>query len=111
MDETTGKIVWSVGPETLNAHGLDTPDALGIALSKPVQDLHRDLLEKSSDKGVNVQPIVTCRPSTSLQIMVQRAVESGSSRLWVVDEQDRPIGVVQLTEIIACIMSSEDRKK
>jgi CBS domain containing-hemolysin-like protein len=111
VDETTGKVLWSVGPETLNAHGLDTPDALGIALSKPVQDLHRDLLEQGSEKEVDVQAVVTCKPSTSLQSMVRRVVESGRSRVWVVDDSERPIGVVLLTEMIACIMSSEDRKK
>ena len=110
VDDTTGKVLWSVGPETLNAYGLHTPEALGIALSKPVQDLYRDLLEQGAAKQVDVQAVVTCTPSTSLQDMVKRVVESGRCRLWVVDDDERPIGVVLLTEMIACIMSSEERK-
>ena len=111
VDDDTGKVLWAVGPETLNAHGLDTPEALGIALSKPVQDLYRDLEEMGMEKGVDVQRVVTCKPTTGLQLMVKRAVESGTSRLWVVDDDEKPIGVVLLTEIIACIMTSEERKK
>ena len=75
-----------------------------------MQDLYRDLLEQGAAKQVDVQAVVTCTPSTSLQDMVKRVVESGRCRLWVVDDDERPIGVVLLTEMIACIMSSEERK-
>ena len=105
-DAETDKLVWSVGPETLNAHGLDTPDALGISLSKPISELYRDLVEV----GVEFQRAITCTPKTSMRQLVKAAVESGANRLWVVDDDEKPIGVVLLSEIISRIMEREGEK-
>ena len=102
-DAETDKVVWSVGPETLNAHGLDTPDALGISLSKPISQLYRDLQEA----GVEFQQAVTCTPKTSMRQLVKTAVETGANRLWVVDDDEKPIGVVLLSEIITRIMDKK----
>ena len=49
----------------------------------------------------------TCTPETPLRFLVKTVVESNAHRVWVVDEEGRPIGVVSLTNIIAAIMRSD----
>ena len=104
-DSETGKVVWFVSPETLNAPGLDTPDALGIALSKPVCDLYRDL------EGQGRKEAETCKATASLIDMVRQMVESSAQRLWVVDDSERPVGMVSLTMIIECVMDAHASRK
>ena len=50
---------------------------------------------------------VCVTPDTSMREMVKLIVETNSHRLWVVDSEKRPIGVVSLTNMIGCIMKTD----
>ena len=43
--------------------------------------------------------------------MVRQMVESSAQRLWVVDDSQRPVGMVSLTMIIECVMDAHASRK
>jgi predicted transcriptional regulator len=47
--------------------------------------------------------IVTVRPHTSLPQLVRQIIDTGTDRVIVLDESDRPIGVVSATEVLSAV--------
>ena len=45
-----------------------------------------------------------CSPETDLKEMIRLVVENEAHRIWLVDGDKRPIGVVSLTNMISAIM-------
>jgi CBS domain-containing protein len=46
------------------------------------------------------QSLVLCRPGSSLSEVVAMLVASKVHRVYVVDEQERPVGVVTITDVL-----------
>eukprot|EP01043_Picozoa_sp_COSAG02_P049835 COSAG02_NODE_5050_length_4694_cov_6.388466_3_plen_744_part_00 len=104
VDSETGEIKWYISADTLKAAGSTGPE-LATCLSKPIEDLYEVLVKQPEFK----KP-VCITPDASMLEMVKVIVETNSHRLWVVDSAKRPIGVVSLTNMIGCIMKTEDKK-
>ena len=126
IDSESGAIIWYVSPDTLKVAG-DTSKELAIALSKPIADLYETVQSKET-----LKPPVIISPNTNMTEMVKLIAEvrphpcrkppllpqtlsdrvactqTKAHRLWVCDDAKRPIGVVSLTNMIQCIMKSEE---
>lgn len=87
VDEA-GKIIGEVVPET--AHFISSPDnggQIGIAaLSQSV-----DKLAASMQKSATLP---TCQADTPLHELLRICVESGRGQVWVLDGEERPVGMV-----------------
>ena len=104
VDSETGEIKWYVSADTLKLAGRSGAE-LATCLSKPIEDLY-DVVVKQPD----FKAPVCIAPDASMLEMVKLIVETNSHRLWVVDSAKKPIGVVSLTNMIGCIMKTEDNK-
>ena len=126
IDSESGAIIWYVSPDTLKVAG-DTSKELAIALSNPIADLYETVQSKET-----LKPPVIISPNTNMTEMVKLIAEvrphpcrkppipaanlsdrvactqTKAHRLWVCDDAKRPIGVVSLTNMIQCIMKSEE---
>jgi Ca2+-binding EF-hand superfamily protein/CBS-domain-containing membrane protein len=101
VDSETGEIKWYISADTLKLAGKSGPE-LATCLSKPIEDLYDVVVKSPAFK----KP-ATITPETPMLDMVRLIVETSSHRLWVVDGQERPIGVVSLTNMIQCIMKTD----
>ena len=53
----------------------------------------------------------TCKPDDTMAEMVQRVVEGHHHRLWMVDDDNKPTGVISLTDLIAAAIDRMDLLK
>ena len=53
----------------------------------------------------------TCKPDDTMAEMVQRVVEGHHHRLWMVDDDNKPTGVISLTDLIATAIDRMDLLK
>jgi len=44
--------------------------------------------------------VLTCKPNWTLKSVVEKLAETGVHRLWIIDDNKKPIGVVSLTDCI-----------
>ena len=101
VDSETSEIKWYISADTLNLAGKSSGH-LATCLSKPIEDLYDAVVKQPAFK----KPVCVT-PDTSMREMVKLIVETNSHRLWVVDSEKRPIGVVSLTNMIGCIMKTD----
>jgi CBS-domain-containing membrane protein len=72
-----------------------------------VIDLH-GVPEDDVEQFMTTDP-VTARPGTPLAELAQRMVDAHIHRLIVVDADDRPVGIVSSTDILAAVARSAQR--
>jgi len=79
---------------------ISASDLRGISPEELAQQLGLDVISflKARHSGKLRRP-VTCRPSDSLYAVVDQLVSQALHRLWLVDDSNRPIGVVSMTDI------------
>ena len=104
VDAETGKLTWYISSDTLKLAG-ETGQELGLSLSKPISDFYSKLHEGTA----GFKSPVTCKPDTRLLKLVKLVVETDAHRVWVVDDDEKPIGVVSLTNIISAIMRTDQK--
>jgi len=54
----------------------------------------------------SMQP-VCCRRDTTFEVAIKEMISSGVHRLWVVNDDYHPIGVVSMTDILRCVANYE----
>ena len=104
VNSETGAIMWYISADTLKLAGTNGSE-LAVCLSKPISHLF-DVVKKQPV----FKPPASITPDISMLDMVAKIVETHSHRLWVVDSSNRPIGVISLTNMIQCIMKTENKK-
>ena len=63
------------------------------------------LVQKSRALEANARPAVVCvRTSTTLVDIVKRLAATGLHRVYVLDEHEKPIGVISLRDLIRYIL-------
>jgi len=62
--------------------------------------------------GMSKLPVATCFLSSSLSFVLLKIMALHVHRLWIVDESEKPIGIISLTDIMQAVISQkqEDRK-
>jgi CBS-domain-containing membrane protein len=68
-------------------------------LLKPV----KDYLEQYHPESFNT---LTARPETLLRDVIKEAAEGGVHRVWVLDADNKPCGVVALRDMIDCVLNT-----
>ena len=72
-------------------------------LVKPIKEL------REISGGDDSMPIYTCKLDETLEVMVARVAKHKARRLWVVDDESKPIGVISLTDLISAIIGRNDK--
>jgi CBS domain-containing protein len=63
------------------------------------------LVQKSRMLEANARPAIVCvRITTSLTEIVKRLAATGLHRVYVLDEEEKPIGVISLRDLIRFIL-------
>lgn len=57
--------------------------------------------------GMSHFPVVSCTPQTTLQHILLRLMALRVHRLWIVDENQCPIGIVSLTDVMKAIIEQK----
>lgn len=95
VTETNGQLAGNFSAADLRGLYSDhLPD-----LAKPV----KDYLEQYHPESFNC---VTARPETQLKDVVKDLAESHLHRVWVIDGDNKPIGVVSLRDVIDVVLST-----
>lgn len=57
-------------------------------------------------------PVATVRPNTSFQLVLLKLMAMRVHRLWVTEENNHPVGVITLTDVMLALISQKqpDRK-
>ena len=65
-----------------------------------------DFLSRVKESSLNrVTDLVTCQEGKTLEAVMQRALESKVHRVWIVDGDQRPVGVMSYTDMISLFLS------
>jgi len=88
LDQATGKLVADISPADLRGIISETFHLLHLPVT--------EFLNKIAGKT----PPVTCNQSTCLGDIITKVVQTHIHHLWVVDDQDKPLAVVTLTDIL-----------
>lgn len=63
------------------------------------------LVQKSRSLEANARPAIVCvRVSTHMRDLVKRLAATGLHRVYILDEDEKPIGVISLRDIIRYIL-------
>jgi len=68
------------------------------ALLLPITEFMHKM--KLIPSAFSLRPPLTCLPTTTLETAIFRLATYRVHRLWIVDEQGRPVGVLSLTDIM-----------
>jgi CBS domain-containing protein len=73
-------------------------DNVGL-LNQPVKQFLQHADRKAPAK------LVKCSPSDKLDMAINKLVENKVHRLWVADENEKPVGVLALTDVIRAVLA------
>lgn len=104
--------------DTSNRHtilfaGLDSDGALVAEMSAAdlrginpnrIQDLHRPVLVYLKTCQGSLKRPLSCRVKFSLGQLMSGVVRNHAHRSWLVDEEDRPVGCITLSDILAVFL-------
>lgn len=99
IDET-GKLIGNLSPSDLRFMTKSKLKSILLPVMEFLKVMH---------DGKAPEPIV-CKPNDSTKSVLVKALASKIHRVWVVDEENRPLGVVSFSDIISKASSFDLRK-
>lgn len=103
-----GTLIGNFSASDMKGHGVtDYGDG-----ADPFGSLFMPVLAFLEQGGMSFFPVVTVKGETPFGIVLLKLIAMRVHRLWVVDEEDKPIGVITLTDIMHALISQKqpDRK-
>eukprot|EP01048_Picozoa_sp_COSAG05_P007981 COSAG05_NODE_586_length_8516_cov_12.928122_1_plen_584_part_00 len=97
-DEATGKLLGEITAESLKASSGDEKlgGQQGLAtLSLPCNEFISTVKQRSAPR---------CHPDTELHEVLSTCIRAAATQVWVVDAEDRPMGMITATSLIAAIV-------
>ncbi|KAG0284347.1 hypothetical protein BGZ96_011282 [Linnemannia gamsii] len=82
---------------------MSAADLRGINPNR-IQDLHRPVLVYLKACQGNLKRPLSCRVKFSLGQLMSGVVRNHAHRSWLVDEEDRPVGCITLSDILAVFL-------
>lgn len=83
---------------------LSANDLKGLSHNN-LEHLHQPVLLFLSALHRQVPTPIKCPESTSLSVIVERFMEFRAHRIWVVNAQDEPIGVITMSDVVGLLAS------
>jgi len=80
--------------------------------SDPFGSLIMPVFQFLKHGGMSTFPVGTVKPTTAFSLVLLKLIAMRVHRLWVVDENSHPIGVITLTDVMQALLSEKqaDRK-
>jgi len=101
MDANKLESIAVVGADGKLVAQLSASDLRGLS-----KELFAALDRRISDFTGKAKRVSTCQPDTKLRDVVKQLATGSLHRLWIVDKDQRPIGVVSLGDVMKALMLS-----
>jgi len=79
--------------------------------SDPFGSLFLPAITFLRQSGMSRFPVVTCKQSTIFSVILLKMMALKLHRIWLVDDHERPIGVISLTDVMQSLISQKQEER